>query len=422
MFTPRATRSEASRQISSTRRSMPASPSSAGQVMSIVRASKTLWSTWRSFSSCELRRIGCDITSWWQWSGVSSSRLISGPMQAVRLITTDSRIGSIAGLVTCANSCLKYENSGGLRSDRLASATSLPIEPVGSAASRAIGARITLRSSSVQPKASCLARSGSTRGTRGLFSGRSSMCTTRSCSHSPYGRRRASSALTSSSGTIRSRSRSTRKSLPGRSRPFATIWSGVASSTPVSEASTTQPSLVTTQRPGRRPLRSSVAPITRPSVKATAAGPVPGLDQRRVVGVEVAHLLRQLGPALVGLGDQHRHGVRGRAPAQHEQLHQAVERGRVGDVVAQEAADLVDVVAEQRRGERELAGAVPVAVAAQRVDLAVVGEHPVRVGQLPAREGVGGEARVDQREPRDGRSSFRSGKYCESWGAVSIPL
>ncbi len=86
---------------------MPASPSSTGQVVSIVRASNTLWSTWRSFSSSELRRIGCGITSWWQWSGVSPSRLISGPMQAVRLITTDSRIGSIAGFVTCANSCLK---------------------------------------------------------------------------------------------------------------------------------------------------------------------------------------------------------------------------------------------------------------------------------------------------------------------------
>ena len=45
------------------------------------------------------------------------------------------------------------------------------------------------------------------------------------------------------------------------------------SSTPASEASTTQPSRVSSQRPGRRPLRSSVEPITRPSVNDTAAGP-----------------------------------------------------------------------------------------------------------------------------------------------------
>ena len=47
-------------------------------------------------------------------------------------------------------------------------------------------------------------------------------------------------------------------------------------SRPASEPSTTMPSLVSTQRPGRRPLRSSVAPITLPSVKATAAGPSHG--------------------------------------------------------------------------------------------------------------------------------------------------
>ena len=128
-------------------------------------------------------------------------------------------------------------------------------------------------------------------------------------------------------------------------------------------------------------------------------GAVPGLDQRRVVGVEVAHLLGQLGPAAVGLRDQHRHRVLGRAPAEDEQLHQAVERGRVGDVVAKQRVDLLDVLAEQRRGELELAGAHPVAVAAQGVDLAVVGEHPVRVGELPARERVGREARVDEGEP-----------------------
>ena len=49
-----------------------------------------------------------------------------------------------------------------------------------------------------------------------------------------------------------------------------------SSITPVSEPSTTQPSFVSSQRPGRRPLRSSVAPITRPSVKAIAAGPSHG--------------------------------------------------------------------------------------------------------------------------------------------------
>ena len=52
--------------------------------------------------------------------------------------------------------------------------------------------------------------------------------------------------------------------------------SGSMASIPASEPRITMPSLVSTQRPGRRPLRSSVAPTTVPSVKVTAAGPSQG--------------------------------------------------------------------------------------------------------------------------------------------------
>ena len=45
--------------------------------------------------------------SLWACSGVSSNRLRSLPRLVARLITISSRIGSIGGLVTCANSCLK---------------------------------------------------------------------------------------------------------------------------------------------------------------------------------------------------------------------------------------------------------------------------------------------------------------------------
>ena len=45
---------------------------------------------------------------------------------------------------------------------------------------------------------------------------------------------------------------------------------------PVSLAMTTSPSRVLSQRRGRRPLRSSTLPITRPSVKHIAAGPSHG--------------------------------------------------------------------------------------------------------------------------------------------------
>ena len=46
------------------------------------------------------RRIG-------GFTALMSSRLGLGPMKLFRLITMASRIGSIGGLVTWANSCLK---------------------------------------------------------------------------------------------------------------------------------------------------------------------------------------------------------------------------------------------------------------------------------------------------------------------------
>ena len=59
-------------------------------------------------SSSSSRRIGRDHECR-ACSGVSSSRLRSEPTLASTLITTASRIESIGGFVTWANSCLKYE-------------------------------------------------------------------------------------------------------------------------------------------------------------------------------------------------------------------------------------------------------------------------------------------------------------------------
>ena len=107
MFAPRSIHAAASAQIASRRHSIPSAPCSIGQVMSIVAAWKTSWETWRSFSSSWLRSIGWRMNSWCACSGDSVSRFTSAPTDVARLITTDSRIGSIGGLVTCANSCLK---------------------------------------------------------------------------------------------------------------------------------------------------------------------------------------------------------------------------------------------------------------------------------------------------------------------------
>ena len=58
----------------------------------------------------------------------------------------------------------------------------------------------------------------------------------------------------------------------------------------------------------------------------------------------------------------------------------------------------LQVVAEEVGLEHRLAGVHPVDVAAQRVDLAVVGDVAVGVGAVPAREGVRAETRMHQRQ------------------------
>ena len=126
-------------------------------------------------------------------------------------------------------------------------------------------------------------------------------------------------------------------------------------------------------------------------------GPVPGLHQAGVEGVEALQVVRQVVAVAVGLGDHHHRRVGQRAPAEHQQLEHVVERRRVGVAGADDRQDLLEVLAEQLRAQLALAGAHPVDVAHQRVDLAVVADHPVGVRELPAGEGVGGEARVHER-------------------------
>ena len=62
---------------------------------------------WRILASSSLVITGNGSTTWRQDAGVGSSRLASGPMVPLRLVTSSSRIASSGGLVTCANSCAK---------------------------------------------------------------------------------------------------------------------------------------------------------------------------------------------------------------------------------------------------------------------------------------------------------------------------
>ena len=61
-------------------------------------------------------------------------------------------------------------------------------------------------------------------------------------------------------------------------------------------------------------------------------------------------------------------------PGGDEQLEHIVERGGVGLAGLHEREELLEVVAEEGRGERRLARGKRVEVALERVDLAVVGK------------------------------------------------
>ncbi len=127
---------------------------------------------------------------------------------------------------------------------------------------------------------------------------------------------------------------------------------------------------------------------------------VPGLHQRGVVLVEGPALgvhQRIAGP---GLRDQHHHRVGQRIAAGQQQLERVVERRRCRSRGRDQRPHLVEVRPQQRRFHRAPAGVHPVDVAALGVDLAVVGDEPVGVRQLPGREGVGGEPLVHQRHRR----------------------
>ena len=138
---------------------------------------------------------------------------------------------------------------------------------------------------------------------------------------------------------------------------------------------------------------------------------VPRLHQAAVIFVEgLAVLVHHLVTA-PRLRNHHQHRVRQLASGHVQELEHVVEGGRVRAVLHHDRQDFFQVIAEQRRGAQRLARAHPVDVAAQGVDLAVVGDVTERVRQRPRREGVGGEARVHQRQRRFHRRIGQVGEH-----------
>ena len=88
------------------------------------------------------------------------------------------------------------------------------------------------------------------------------------------------------------------------------------------------------------------------------------------------------------------HGI---PPRTHKQFEDVVEARGVAAFRPDHGLQQFDVMLPHRRGKRRLARTHRVAIAPERIDLAVVGEQAERLGQRPARQRVGRIALVKDR-------------------------
>ncbi len=127
---------------------------------------------------------------------------------------------------------------------------------------------------------------------------------------------------------------------------------------------------------------------------------IPGFHEGGMVLVEGAPPLVHQGITGPGLRDQDHHGMGQGIAAHHQQFQGIVEAGGVRLILGNQGPDLFQIRAYDLGGHVVTAGRHPVEVAAQGVDLAIVGDHAEGVGQVPGREGVGGKALMDQGQGR----------------------
>ena len=100
------------------------------------------------------------------------------------------------------------------------------------------------------------------------------------------------------------------------------------------------------------------------------------------------------------LGQQHGRGTRKRATVHDQELEHVIQNRGVGALAVDDGHHALKIVLQHGAVQVGLAGADPVDVALEGVDLAVVDDKTVGVRTLPAGRGVGGVARVNERHGR----------------------
>ena len=127
---------------------------------------------------------------------------------------------------------------------------------------------------------------------------------------------------------------------------------------------------------------------------------VPGLHEHGLVGVVGAAFLAQAVVVVPRLGQQHGCGARERATVHDQKLEHIVQNRGIGALAVDDGHHALKIVLQHGAVQVGFAGADPVDVALEGVDLAVVDDKAVGVRALPAGCGVGGVARVDERHGR----------------------
>ena len=127
---------------------------------------------------------------------------------------------------------------------------------------------------------------------------------------------------------------------------------------------------------------------------------IPRLHEHGLVSVVGAALLAQAVVVIPRLGQQHGRGTRKRATVHDQELEHVVQNRGVGALAVDDGHHALKIVLQHGAVQVRFAGADPVDVTLEGVDLAVVDDKAVGVRALPAGRGVGGVPRVDERYGR----------------------
>ena len=230
-------------------------------------------------------------------------------------------------------------------------------------------------------------------------SGAASSDTRCSSSHHRYGRRRASSALTSPSRWNGARGRVEHEHAAGADASVLDDVGGVDVDHTDLGRDHDQAVPAAHEAGGAKAVSVEQPHDPHPVAGDHRGGTIPGLGQTAVVVVERADGIVEVGAGIgEGRRDEHCQRMRQRPAGEHQELDDGVELGRIRPALVDDRVQLLQVGAEQPRAQLRLAGGEPVDVAADRVDLAVVRQEVERLGQVPRAERVGRKPAVHECE------------------------